>query len=515
MTRAIGLFGHDWDPNYYVNPPAYTYLVHLVLGVWYGGRAGVSNSFAADPTQIWIIARTIAARAGHARGLAAVPRRHAARRPPRRPAVGGHLRRRVPAGLLLQARAQRRADAGRRLPRRCGAPPGILRDGRMRDYVLGRARPRPGLRDEVHRRDRAAADRRRRGRAVRGRPAASAGALRGIAIVGVAALASFVVANPYALLDFSSFWDGPDAPVRRLRRRRRQARAHAGLGLRLLPVVVRLGPGLAAAVLRRRRRGAAVLRRAPAVLDARAADHRVRPVHGLPGALLRALAHAGLPVRLRARRLRRDRARRLARADLARRCGRRSSRRRSSCSAGRASSTRCTRASSCRARTRATSPATGWSPTSPAGDEDRRRARRARPVGAGHRQPVAGHDERQPLEQVSAQPQDRPADRRAGARRGRHREHRGLRDGCCTPGSSTSSSSRSTAGSSSARRSAAAPRSSPRSCRRRWPTTRSSSAARRSPTRCRRTPRARARSRSTSTGRSTTTRWPTTGPGRP
>ena len=24
VTRAIGLFGHDWDPNYYINPPAYT-----------------------------------------------------------------------------------------------------------------------------------------------------------------------------------------------------------------------------------------------------------------------------------------------------------------------------------------------------------------------------------------------------------------------------------------------------------------------------------------------------------
>ena len=43
VTRAIGLFGHDWDPNYYVNPPAYTYLVHLVLGVWYGKAPGVDR----------------------------------------------------------------------------------------------------------------------------------------------------------------------------------------------------------------------------------------------------------------------------------------------------------------------------------------------------------------------------------------------------------------------------------------------------------------------------------------
>ena len=361
VTRAIGLFGHDWDPNYYVNPPAYTYLVHLVLGVWYGGRAGVSNSFAADPTQIWIISRTIAALLGHDRRLAAVPRRRAARRPPRRPAGGGHLRGRLPAGLLRQARAQRRAHAGRRLPRPVGrgghpaqrAHPGLR---------LGRAGPGPGLCDEVHGRDRAAADRRRGGRAVR-RRRADVGAARDRHRRRRRAR---VVRRrqPLRAAGLLVLLGGRHAPVRGLRRRGRQARAHAGLRLRLLPVVLRLGAGLAAAALRRRRRGAPVVRRAPAAVDARAGDPRLLPVHGLPGALLRALAHAGLPVRLHPRRLRRDRARRLARVVLAGAApdARGGGRRR--CSAGRASSTRCTRASSCRATTRATSPATGWSPTS-------------------------------------------------------------------------------------------------------------------------------------------------------
>src|SRR3982751_390242 len=61
VTRAIGMFGHGWDPQYYVNPPAYTYLAHLLLGAWYGGRSGVSSAFAADPTQIWVLTRTLAA----------------------------------------------------------------------------------------------------------------------------------------------------------------------------------------------------------------------------------------------------------------------------------------------------------------------------------------------------------------------------------------------------------------------------------------------------------------------
>lgn len=61
VTRAIGLFGHDWDPQYYVNPPAYTYLLHTVFAVWFGGREGVSSSFADDPTEVWVIARVVSA----------------------------------------------------------------------------------------------------------------------------------------------------------------------------------------------------------------------------------------------------------------------------------------------------------------------------------------------------------------------------------------------------------------------------------------------------------------------
>ena len=47
VPGAIGLFGHGLNPHYFVNPPAYTYLLHVVFGAWFGGRAGVSNTFAA------------------------------------------------------------------------------------------------------------------------------------------------------------------------------------------------------------------------------------------------------------------------------------------------------------------------------------------------------------------------------------------------------------------------------------------------------------------------------------
>src|SRR5256885_11705826 len=64
VPKAIGLFGHSLNPGYFVNPPAYTYLLHAVFAVWYGGRAGVSRTFATDPTSVFLLARVVAALLG-------------------------------------------------------------------------------------------------------------------------------------------------------------------------------------------------------------------------------------------------------------------------------------------------------------------------------------------------------------------------------------------------------------------------------------------------------------------
>lgn len=64
VPKAIGLFGHSWNPDYFVNPPAYTYLLHLVFAVWFGGREGVSASYAADPTDVFLVARVVSAACG-------------------------------------------------------------------------------------------------------------------------------------------------------------------------------------------------------------------------------------------------------------------------------------------------------------------------------------------------------------------------------------------------------------------------------------------------------------------
>lgn len=206
VTRAIGLFGHDWDPNYYVNPPAYTYLVHLVLGAWFGGRAGVSNTFAADPTQIWIISRTVAALCGtlavwllYLAGARLVDRRV------------GLLSAGIFAVAFLPVFYSKLALND--VPTLAGVclglwgAAGILRTGRVRDYVwaaigLGLACATKYTGGIVLLPIVGAAA------AQFAAPGGRAGALRGIGIVAGLSLLTFFVANPYAVLDFSSFWNG-------------------------------------------------------------------------------------------------------------------------------------------------------------------------------------------------------------------------------------------------------------------------------------------------------------------
>lgn len=61
VPKAIGFFGHSYNPQYFVNPPGYTYLLHAVFAVWFGGREGVSEAYATDPTEVFVVARVTAA----------------------------------------------------------------------------------------------------------------------------------------------------------------------------------------------------------------------------------------------------------------------------------------------------------------------------------------------------------------------------------------------------------------------------------------------------------------------
>src|SRR5437868_10915591 len=61
VPRAIGLFGHGWNPHYFSNPPALTYLLHLVFTVWFGGGQATGRAFARDPGQVFEVARVTTA----------------------------------------------------------------------------------------------------------------------------------------------------------------------------------------------------------------------------------------------------------------------------------------------------------------------------------------------------------------------------------------------------------------------------------------------------------------------
>ncbi|HEY8770001.1 MAG TPA: glycosyltransferase family 39 protein, partial [Thermoleophilaceae bacterium] len=68
-NRAVAMFREGLDPGYYQNPAAYTYVLFAVLRVMYGPLSfafhlpwrNVTEQFNKDPSQIWVVARTLAA----------------------------------------------------------------------------------------------------------------------------------------------------------------------------------------------------------------------------------------------------------------------------------------------------------------------------------------------------------------------------------------------------------------------------------------------------------------------
>jgi 4-amino-4-deoxy-L-arabinose transferase-like glycosyltransferase len=205
VPRAISFFSHDLNPHYFLNPPAFSYVLHGVFDVWFGGSDGVTRAYASNPSEVFIVARVVAA----AMGTLAVWLTYLA---------GKRLFSR-PAGLFAAAifglaflpvfyshLALNDVPTLAPVALSLYGVGGVLRRGRLSDYVVA------GLGIGL-----ASATKYTGGvtllcllgAAVCDAAGGSRGTtIRRLAVGLVVALAAFVIANPYSVLDFSAFWDG-------------------------------------------------------------------------------------------------------------------------------------------------------------------------------------------------------------------------------------------------------------------------------------------------------------------
>ena len=61
VPHAVAMFGHGLNPHYFANPPAFTYVLHYLFAIAYGGGDGVRRAFALQPTEVYTLARIAAA----------------------------------------------------------------------------------------------------------------------------------------------------------------------------------------------------------------------------------------------------------------------------------------------------------------------------------------------------------------------------------------------------------------------------------------------------------------------
>jgi hypothetical protein len=206
VPRAVKMFEqHTLNPHYFANPPAFTYVLHYLLALWYGGASGVEHAFAAHPGDVYTLARVAAAvlGAGALWLLYATGARLFGR-------AVGLLAAAIEAVAFLPVFYAHLAlnDVPTLAPLTLSllGTAGVLRKGRARDHLL--AGIGLGL---------ACATKYTAGivlvpyvaavaaRYLDAEPGAGRRALGGIALAGLLALVAFLIANPYAVLDYRSF----------------------------------------------------------------------------------------------------------------------------------------------------------------------------------------------------------------------------------------------------------------------------------------------------------------------
>ena len=205
VPRALAFFGGDYNPRYFFNPPAYSYLLHIVFELWFGSADAATRTYVANPSDVYVVGRVLAAVLGTGAvwltylagarffhrsvgllgaavfGLAFLPIFYSHLALNDVPTL-------APVALSLYATA------------------GVMRRGRLRDYALA------GLGIGL-----AAATKYTGGVTLLCLIGASACdgaggqkwlAARGLAVALLVALGAFVVCNPYAVLDFPAFQAG-------------------------------------------------------------------------------------------------------------------------------------------------------------------------------------------------------------------------------------------------------------------------------------------------------------------
>ena len=206
VPRAVAMLGGNLNPQYFGNPAAFTYVLAGLLELWFGGRDAVNHLYySADSSQIWVLARltsgvlgTLAVWLLYLVGARLFDRRT------------GLLAAAVMAVAFLPVAYGKLAlnDAPTLAPvcLSLWGTVGILRDGRRRDYAIA------GLGLGL-----AAATKYTGGIVVLPLVAAALSRVRGpdggrrvalwLTVAGVVALAAFIAADPYSVVDFHSFWN--------------------------------------------------------------------------------------------------------------------------------------------------------------------------------------------------------------------------------------------------------------------------------------------------------------------
>jgi hypothetical protein len=204
VPHAIGMFGHDLNPDYFVNPPAFTYLIHVLYLVrWGSDPASVGNAYASDPTSAFVIARAASAFLG---ALAALFTALAGARlfsDRRTGFIAGAIL--AVAFLAVQYSHYALNDAPTMAPLALSlvGVAGIYRTGRLREYLLAGAALGVAI-----------ATKYTAGILVVTILAAALASpvpqpkWRGLAACAGFCVLGFLVFNPYALLDHHAFIDG-------------------------------------------------------------------------------------------------------------------------------------------------------------------------------------------------------------------------------------------------------------------------------------------------------------------